>query len=48
MLQRFVKTVGGNPHRRLLQQLSEEIQAINDLEPEFERLSDDDLPDKDR
>ena len=44
MLQRFVKTVGGNPHRRLLQQLSEEIQAVNDLEPEFERLSDTDLP----
>src|SRR5574340_693377 len=43
MLQRFVKTVGGNPHRRLLQQLSEEIQAINALEPEFERLSDADL-----
>ena len=46
MLQRFVKTVGGNPHRRLLQQLSQEIQAVNALEPDFERLSDADLPDR--
>jgi len=43
MLQRFVKTVGGNPHRRLLQELSEEIQDINALESEFEKLVDDDL-----
>ena len=43
MLQRFVKTVGGNPHRRLLQELSEEIQAINALEPELEKLADQDL-----
>jgi preprotein translocase subunit SecA len=43
MLQRFVKTVGGNPHRRLLQELSEEIQDINALEADFEKLADDDL-----
>ncbi|HEY5982306.1 MAG TPA: hypothetical protein VIU38_02445 [Anaerolineales bacterium] len=43
MLQRFVKTVGGNPHRRLLQELSEEIQAINELEPEFEKMADADF-----
>ena len=43
MLQRFVKTVGGNPHKRQLEQLSEEIEAINELEPEFEKLSDDAL-----
>ena len=43
MLQRFVKTVGGNPHKRQLEQLSEEIQDINDLELEFEKLSDDAL-----
>ena len=43
MLQRFVKTVGGDPHRRLLQQLSQEIQAINALEPAFEKLSDSEL-----
>ena len=43
MLQRFVKTVGGNPHKRQLEQLSEEIEGINELEPEFEKLSDDEL-----
>ena len=43
MLQKFVKTVGGNPHKRQLQQLSQEIQQINELEPEFEKLSDDAL-----
>ena len=43
MLQRFVKTVGGNPHKRQLEQLSEEIQDINELEPEFEQLSDEAL-----
>ena len=32
MLQKFVKTVGGNPHRRQLEQLSEEIEQINALE----------------
>lgn len=37
MLQKFVKTVGGNPHRRQLEQLSEEIEQINALEPEFEK-----------
>ena len=43
MLQRFVKTVGGNPHKRQLEHLSEEIEGINELEPEFEQLSDDAL-----
>ena len=43
MLQKFVKTVGGNPHKRQLQQLSQEIEQINALEPEFEKLSDDAL-----
>ncbi len=40
MLQKFVKTVGGNPHRRQLEQLSEEIQQINELEAEYEKLPD--------
>ena len=40
MLQKFVKTVGGNPHKRQIEQLSEEIEQINALEPEFEQLSD--------
>ncbi len=43
MLQRFVKTVGGNPHKRQLEQLSEEVEQINELEPEFEKLSDEAL-----
>jgi preprotein translocase subunit SecA len=43
MLQRFVKTVGGNPHRRLLEELSAEIQDINALESDFEKLSDAEL-----
>ncbi len=43
MLQKFVKTVGGNPHRRQLEQLSEEIQEINALERDFENLPDDEL-----
>ena len=43
MLQKFVKTVGGNPHRRQLEQLSEEIEQINELEPEFENLPDEAL-----
>ncbi len=40
MLQKFVKTVGGNPHKRQIEQLTEEIEQINALEPEFEQLSD--------
>ncbi len=43
MLQKFVKTVGGNPHKRQIEQLSEEIEEINALEPEFEKLSDEAL-----
>lgn len=43
MLQKFVKTVGGNPHKRQIEQLSEEIEQINALESEFEQLSDEDL-----
>ena len=43
MLQKFVKTVGGNPHKRQIEQLSEEIEQINALEPEFEQFSDDAL-----
>jgi preprotein translocase subunit SecA len=43
MLQRFVKTVGGNPHRRQLQELSEEIRGINALESEYEQLADEQL-----
>jgi preprotein translocase subunit SecA len=43
MLQRFVKTVGGNPHKRQLEQLSVEAEDVNELEPVLEKLSDDEL-----
>ena len=43
MLQKFVKTVGGNPHKRQIELLSEEIEEINALEPEYEKLSDEAL-----
>ncbi len=43
MLQKFVKTVGGNPHKRQIQQLSEEVDAINKLESDFEQLPDEAL-----
>ncbi len=43
MLQRFVKTVGGNPHKRQLEQLSQEVEEINELEPQFEKLSDEEF-----
>ncbi len=43
MLQKFVKTVGGNPHKREIEKLSEIVDEINALEPEFEKLSDEAL-----
>ena len=43
MLQKFVQTVGGNPHRRQIEELSEEIVLINELEPQFDALSDEAL-----
>jgi preprotein translocase subunit SecA len=46
MLQKFVRTVGGNPHRRQVEQLSEEIQDINALEKEYEGLPDEALRSK--
>lgn len=43
MLQKFVKTVGGNPHKRQIERLGEEITLINELEPEYEKLPDEAL-----
>jgi preprotein translocase subunit SecA len=43
MLQKFVKTVGGNPHKREIEQLSEEVDQINALETENEKLGDEAL-----
>ena len=43
MLQKFVKAIGGDPNKREIEKLAELAEVINDLEPEFEALSDDAL-----
>jgi preprotein translocase subunit SecA len=43
MLQNFVKLFGGDPNKREIEKLSELVEVINGLEPEFETLSDDEL-----
>ena len=43
MLKRFVKLVGGDPNQRRVNQLAGVIEGINELEPEFEALSDEAL-----
>ena len=43
MLKNFVKLFGGDPNRKVIEQLSEVVKQINDLEPQFEVLSDDEL-----
>lgn len=46
MLQKIGHILGGDPHKRELLKLSEIVAQINDLEPVFENLSDDDLRSK--
>jgi preprotein translocase subunit SecA len=43
MLQKFVKTFGGDPNKREIEKTTEIVAQINDLEPEFEALSDEKL-----
>ncbi len=43
MLQNFVKLFGGDPNKREIEKLSELVEIINGLEPEFEALSDEEL-----
>ena len=43
MLKNFVKIFGGDPNRKTIEQLSGVVQQINDLETQFESLSDDQL-----
>jgi len=43
MLQNFVKLFGGDPNRREIEKLSEVVDVINELEPQFESLSDEEL-----
>jgi preprotein translocase subunit SecA len=46
MLQSLVKLVGGDPHKRSIEKLSDLVTEINDLEPQFEQLSDQELRSK--
>jgi preprotein translocase subunit SecA len=43
MLQKFVKVFGGDPNKREIEKTTEVVDQINDLEPEFEALSDEAL-----
>ena len=43
MLKNFVKLFGGDPNKKVIEQLSEVVEVINGLEPQFESLSDDAL-----
>ena len=43
MLKNFVKIFGGDPNRKTIEELSGIAEQINDLEPQFEALSDEEL-----
>ncbi len=43
MLQKFIKIIGGDPHKKEIDRLSEIVRQVNALETEFEALSDDGL-----
>ena len=43
MLNNFIKLFGGDPNKKVVEQLSEVVKQINALEPQFEALSDDAL-----
>jgi len=43
MLKSFVKIFGGDPNKKIIEQLSGVVEEINSLEPEFEALSDEAL-----
>ena len=43
MLQKFVKTFGGDPNKREIEKTTDFVAQINTLEPEFETLSDEAL-----
>src|ERR1035437_3827061 len=46
MLQKFVKAFGGDPNKREIEKTTYIVDQINDLEPEFEALSDEALRNK--
>ncbi len=43
MLSKIVRMVGGDPHQKILDGLAVEVEAINELETEYERLSEEEL-----
>ncbi len=43
MLEKFVKTFGGNPNKREIEKISDVVDQVNALEAEFETLSDEAL-----
>ena len=43
MLKNFVKLFGGDPNKKVIEQLSEIVKEINGLESQFEALSDDEI-----
>ncbi len=43
MLQKFVKAFGGDPNKREIEKTTEIVELVNDLEADFEALSDDEL-----
>ncbi len=46
MLQRFVKAFGGDPNKKEIEKIGAIVTRINELEPDFEKLSDDELRQK--
>ena len=43
MFQKFVKVLGGDPHKKEIDQLSKIVDQINKLEPAYEPLTDEQL-----
>jgi len=43
MLKNFVKIFGGDPNKKVIEQLSDVVKEINSMESQFEALSDDEL-----
>ncbi len=43
MLQKIVRLVGGDPHQKILQELSEEVAFINSMEADYESLEPEEL-----
>ncbi|KAF0108997.1 MAG: preprotein translocase subunit SecA [Anaerolineaceae bacterium] len=43
MLQKFVKTFGGDPNKKEIEKTTEIVAQVNALEADFEKLSDDEL-----